>query len=99
MFKMVHAWLVYWCPISYIIYPLSYSKEESGPGETYTASSNARTEVARTEQSASRADKPKKDAKRKVDLKWDDYFMAMACLASTRRGSWEGKRKPAVCLY
>ena len=31
------------------------------------------------------------DAKRKVDLKWDDYFMAMACLASTRRGSWKGK--------
>ena len=85
---------------NYIIYILChYSKKESGPGETYTASSNARTEVARTEQSASRADKPKKDAKRKVDLKWDDYFMAMACLASTRRGSWEGKRKPAVCLY
>ena len=26
-------------------------------------------------------------AKRKVDLKWDDYFMAMACLASARKGS------------
>ena len=40
-----------------------------------------------------RTDEPKLpvDAKRKVDLKWDDYFMAMACLASTRRGSWKGK--------
>ena len=36
-----------------------------------------------------RTDEPKVDAKRKVDLKWDDYFMAMACLASTRRGSWK----------
>jgi len=32
--------------------------------------------------------------KRKVHLKWDDYFMAMACLASARRGSLKGK--PAV---
>ena len=83
---------------NYILYPLyHYSKEESGPGETYTASSKARTEVAQRGRSASQSDEPKENVKRKVDLKWDDYFMAMACLASTRRGSWKGK--PAVCLY
>ena len=34
--------------------------------------------------------------KRKVHLKWDDYFMAMARLTSARRGSLKGK--PAVCF-
>ena len=52
------------------------------------------------EQSETCLDEPKDKlpavTKRKVHLKWDDYFMAMACLASARRSSLKGK--PAVCF-